>query len=237
MELLTFVTNIGENGGYWAALLAAFLWGGVSIIFSPCHLSSLPLVLGVVAKKDISIKKTFSIAVVFSLGVLLILLVIGLISTMLGILLGRIGAWSNLIPMAILLVFGLYFLGVLKLNFLNSLFSAPFFKKVSLWSVLVMGLFFGIGMGACTFAYLSPVMAASLKYAENGFTSSFLFYIAFALGHVTVIVSIAMLGKRLLMTGGQNRNPKVMNIIQKVIGILMLAGAGYFIITFIGDIL
>ena len=44
-EIFTILsTALYEN--YWIALLASFGWGVLSILLSPCHLSSIPLVVG-----------------------------------------------------------------------------------------------------------------------------------------------------------------------------------------------
>ena len=43
------------------ALLGSFLWGILSIILSPCHLTSIPLIIGFIDKQGISsAKRAFS---------------------------------------------------------------------------------------------------------------------------------------------------------------------------------
>ena len=44
-ELFTFLYNL-MTGSVWWAIIASFTWGLLSILLSPCHLSSIPLVVG-----------------------------------------------------------------------------------------------------------------------------------------------------------------------------------------------
>jgi len=60
------------------ALTAAFVWGGLSILLSPCHLSSIPLIVGFVdAQGRTSPRRAFAISTLFAVG---ILVTIGLIA-------------------------------------------------------------------------------------------------------------------------------------------------------------
>ena len=41
--------NTWMIGGFGLAVVGCFLWGLVSVLFSPCHLASIPLMVGYVA--------------------------------------------------------------------------------------------------------------------------------------------------------------------------------------------
>ncbi len=63
-ELFTILYN-AMMGSAWLALLASFMWGVLSILLSPCHLSSIPLVVGYITSQGkISVGKTFTISLV-----------------------------------------------------------------------------------------------------------------------------------------------------------------------------
>ena len=69
-EIFTILsTALYEN--YWIALLASFGWGVLSILLSPCHLSSIPLVVGFISSQGkITLGRTFYISLIFSVGIL-----------------------------------------------------------------------------------------------------------------------------------------------------------------------
>ena len=52
--LTQFFLTINEwmTGATWLAALGCFLWGMVSVLFSPCHLASIPLVVAYVAGQE-----------------------------------------------------------------------------------------------------------------------------------------------------------------------------------------
>jgi cytochrome c-type biogenesis protein len=80
------------------ALLASFLWGIASVLLSPCHLSSIPLVIAVlIGKRTLTLKQTFRLSLVFSIGVLVSIAIIGIITALLGRMLGDLGNHANLV--------------------------------------------------------------------------------------------------------------------------------------------
>ena len=81
---------------FLVALLGSFLWGILSILLSPCHLSSIPLVIGYISSQgQIKIKRSFYLALVFAAGILITIALIGLITASMGRLLGDVGQWGN----------------------------------------------------------------------------------------------------------------------------------------------
>jgi cytochrome c-type biogenesis protein len=70
IELFSWLTKAIEGTPY-IALIAAFIWGILSILLSPCHLASIPLIIGYIDEQGrISIKRAFWISVLFALGIL-----------------------------------------------------------------------------------------------------------------------------------------------------------------------
>ena len=49
-ELFSSLTT-AMSGSFYPALLASFGWGILSILLSPCHLSSIPLVIGYISSQ------------------------------------------------------------------------------------------------------------------------------------------------------------------------------------------
>ncbi len=66
------------SGRFEIALLAAYGWGVLSILLSPCHLSSIPLVIGYITSQGkISLRRSFSLSLVFSVGILITIAMVG----------------------------------------------------------------------------------------------------------------------------------------------------------------
>ena len=112
-QVLTSLSD-GLDGSFGWALLAAFAWGVVSIVFSPRHLASVPLVVGFISTQDdASTGRALRLSLVFSLGVLASIALIGLITASLGRLVGDLGAVGNVA--VVFFVFALGHCGVIVL--------------------------------------------------------------------------------------------------------------------------
>ncbi len=106
------------------AIFGAFLWGVLSILLSPCHLSSIPLVVGFISGQgEITNRRAFSLSFLFALGVLITIALIGVITGLSGRMLGDIGPYGNYIAAVVFFVVGLYLLDVISLPFLGKVGS------------------------------------------------------------------------------------------------------------------
>ena len=90
-RIFTSLTQAVE-GTAAIAIVASFVWGILSILLSPCHLASIPLIVGFVDRQgQISTKRAFAISAVFAAGILATISLIGLVTTMAGKILGDVG--------------------------------------------------------------------------------------------------------------------------------------------------
>ena len=145
------------------ALSTSFIWGIFSILLSPCHLSSIPLIIAFIGEQGkMPTKRAFWLATSFSLGILATITVIGLITGLLGRMLGDIGSYGNYIVAIIFFVIGLHLLEIIQLPFLGKT-NQPSFQKKGLWAAFGLGLIFGIALGPCTFAYMAPMLGIVFK--------------------------------------------------------------------------
>lgn len=228
-QIFNTLTN-AMSGYFGIALLAAYGWGVLSILLSPCHLSSIPLVLGYISlKENPTQKKVFKLSLVFALGVLASIVIVGGITSLLGGIMGYIGPYGNIISAAVLLTTGLYLLDWIKLSW------APIKPKPNNqagWTgAALLGLVFGIGLGPCTFAYMAPVAVAAFTIGGASLLKATEIVLMFGLGHCTVIVVSAMLVKTLQKYMRWTRKSNGILAFKKLCGILVLAGAAYFIYT------
>lgn len=95
IEQIFTALTAAMTGYFGIALLAAYAWGVLSILLSPCHLSSIPLVLGYISLKDNPThKKVFKLSLAFALGVLVSIAIVGATTSLLGGILGYIGPFG-----------------------------------------------------------------------------------------------------------------------------------------------
>ena len=55
------------EGSTYISLGASFLWGIISVLISPCHLASIPLIIGYIGgQSDLTLKRAFQISLIFA---------------------------------------------------------------------------------------------------------------------------------------------------------------------------
>jgi cytochrome c-type biogenesis protein len=186
-DLFTWLT-LAMGEGFAVALLAALGWGIASILLSPCHLSSIPLVIGYVSSQGKEgTKRPFSLSLVFALGILLTIGLVGLITASAGRMMGDVGLWGNILVAGVFLVVGLYLLDVIRFSW-SSIMPAGSIARG--WrGALVLGLLFGVGLGPCTFAFMAPVLGVVFSLATTNTVQALGLMAAFGIGHCAVIVA------------------------------------------------
>ncbi|MFA8342866.1 MAG: cytochrome c biogenesis CcdA family protein [Rhodothermaceae bacterium] len=218
------------TGTVSVAVIASFGWGVLSIILSPCHLSSIPLIIGYISSQGkISAKKTFAISMVFSTGILITIALIGIVTAYLGRLMGDVGSFGNYIVAAIFFVVGLYLLDIINLNW-NSL-KLKQTKSSGLIAALVLGLLFGIALGPCTFAYMAPVLGVVFQTAQTNYPLAIVYLLAFGIGHCAVIAGAGMLAGKVQNYLNWSEESNILKWIKRICGILVIMGGIYLIFT------
>ncbi|MFH1142997.1 MAG: cytochrome c biogenesis protein CcdA [Candidatus Eisenbacteria bacterium] len=188
MEHLFTVLTDAVQGSAFVAAGAAFAWGVLSIVLSPCHLASIPLIVAFIGEQEgRSTRRAFAIALVFAAGILLTIAAIGGVTAALGRMLGDIGRYGNYAIALIFLLLGLHFLGVFPLPWSGA--GPGTSRRKGLWAALVLGLIFGVGVGPCTFAYMAPMLGVTFKVAAKNLGWGMLLLLLYGLGHCAVIVA------------------------------------------------
>ncbi|MCK4292981.1 MAG: cytochrome C biogenesis protein, partial [Planctomycetes bacterium] len=164
-RLFTTLTHAVE-GTPLIAIGAAFLWGILSILLSPCHLASIPLIIGFIDEQGrISTRRAFTISTLFAVGILITIGIIGAITAAAGRMIGDLGKYGNYFVAVVFFVVGLHLLGVIPMPW-----SAPGrvgMKRRGMLAALILGLVFGIALGPCTFAYMAPMLGVTFKLAAT----------------------------------------------------------------------
>ena len=119
-KMFTTLTHAVE-GTAAIALAAAFIWGILSIILSPCHLSSIPLIIGFIGQQGkMSTKRAFITSTLFAVGILITIGAIGAVTAALNRMMGDVGRYGNYFVAVIFFIVGLHLLDVIPMPF-----SAP----------------------------------------------------------------------------------------------------------------
>ena len=211
------------------AFVASFVWGVLSIILSPCHLASIPLIIGFIEKQGrVSLRRAFFTATLFSIGILITIAFIGFITGLLGRILGDVGPYGNYFVAVIFFIVGLYLLGIVPLPFLGQS-GQPSFKKKGLIAAFFLGLIFGIALGPCTFAYMAPMLGIAFSVAATKFFFAVMLIIAYAIGHCSVIILAGTFTGLVQHYLNWNEQSKGAVILKKVCGVLVLLGGVYLI--------
>ena len=228
-QLFTVLTRAIE-GGPAVALSAAFAWGILSILLSPCHLASIPLIVGFIDEQgQISTKRAFQIALLFSLGILVTIGLIGAITAAAGRMMGDVGAFGNYFVAAIFFLVGLHLLGVIPMPFTGP--GQVKMKKRGRIAAFLLGLLFGVALGPCTFAYLAPMLAVTFQTAAAHMAYGILLLISYGVGHCAVIVLAGTFTETVQHYLNWNESSQGATILKKICGVLVLLGGLWMIYT------
>jgi len=226
-QLFTSLTHAVE-GTPAIALAAAFVWGILSILLSPCHLASIPLIIGFIDQQGrMSTKRAFLISMLFAVGILITIAAIGVITAAAGRMLGDVGRYGNYFVAAIFLVVGLILLDVIPLPF-----SGPGqvgMKRKGMLAAFMLGLVFGVALGPCTFAYMAPMLAVTFKTAATNLSYGVLLLLSYGIGHCSVIVFAGTCTELVQRYMNWNEKSKGAVIVKKICGVLVLLGGVYLI--------
>lgn len=230
IKTFSFLTG-ALNASPIIAIASAFIWGILSILLSPCHLSSIPLIVGFISgQKQTSTKRAFALSLLFSIGILITIGIIGLITGLAGRMMGNIGQWGNITVAIIFFIVGLYLLDLIKLPFLNQ-WSQPKFQNKGLIASFVLGLLFGIALGPCTFAYMAPLLGIVFTVSHSQIVYGIILILFYALGHCTVIVLAGTFTEVVEKYLNWNETSKGTLMIKKVCGILVILGGVYLLLN------
>ena len=174
------------TGASALAALGCVLWGVVSVLFSPCHLAAIPLMVAYVAGQEKAIKprQAMGYSAAFTTGLFITIALIGIICALLGRMLGDVGAYWQILVGAVLIWVALGMLGVESCTLSNSLSGR--FNMKGLPGAFGLGLSYGILSGSCTFGFIAPILA--IITVQGDVAMGTVFIVLFAVGHCLPIL-------------------------------------------------
>ncbi len=214
---------------YWGALSA-----GLVAFFTPCILPMVPFYLSYMAGISMSElqgddriapgaqRRLVTSALFFALGVTTIFGLLGLGATAAGQAFAQWKEELSYIAAAVIFVFGLHFLGVIRIPFLMR--EARMESKMDPSTIVgayVMGLAFGFGWTAC----VGPVLATILMVAsmKDQLWQGGSLLVTFGLGMTAPFVVAAVFAKPFLAFMARNR--KYMPYVEKFLGAMLIVFA------------
>lgn len=230
MEQLFTRLSHAVEGAPLIALTASFIWGVLSIVLSPCHLASIPLIVGFISGQgQVTARRAFWTSTLFAVGILVTIAVIGTITAAAGRIMGDVGRYGSYFVALIFIAVGLHLMGVIPLPFSGA--GQVGMKRKGLLAALILGLVFGIALGPCTFAYMAPMLGVTFKLAATHFLYGALLLLAYGMGHCAVIVAAGTSTELVQHFLNWNEQSKGVVIVKMICGILVILGGGWLIYT------
>ncbi|HOJ63185.1 MAG TPA: cytochrome c biogenesis protein CcdA [Spirochaetota bacterium] len=228
-NLFIFLTELLYKNWVFG-LVSAFVWGILSVILSPCHIASIPLIMAFIGRQGkIKLYKAFLISLVFSLGILISITFIGFITAITGRVIGNIGLIGYIIVFVIFIIVGLNFLGVINIPDIIK-FNQPKESKGLLGGFL-LGLMFGLALGPCTFAFMAPILSIVFTNATKNFILSFFLITFYAIGHCLVFIIFGTFSELAQKFLNWDEKSNATIVVKKIIGVIIII-AGIYILIF-----
>jgi cytochrome c-type biogenesis protein len=228
MEELFSAMSHAVEGGPLVALAAAAVWGVLSVVLSPCHLASIPLIVGFISGQgQVSTRRAFGIACLFAVGILITIAAIGALTAAAGRMMGDVGRWGNYFVALIFFGVGLHLLGAIPMPW-----SGPGqvgMKRKGLLAAFLLGLIFGIALGPCTFAFMAPVLGVVFNAAKTSAVYAASLLLAYGVGHCAVIVVAGTSTEVVQRFLDWNEQSKGLTVVKQVCGVLVILGGGWLI--------
>jgi cytochrome c-type biogenesis protein len=186
IDTFFLMVNQWMTGGTNLALAGCFIWGVISVLFSPCHLASIPLMVAYVGGQTNQPKpmQATVYSVAFTTGLFISIAAIGIICALLGRMLGDVGNYWQIVVGFVLVWVSLGMFGVKGCSLSGGLLYRLQFKGLK--GALGLGLAYGTLSGSCTFGFIAPILAVIT--VQQQITSGMLMIFLFAIGHCIPIV-------------------------------------------------
>ena len=220
------------NAAPLLAVAASLIWGILSILLSPCHLVSIPLIVGYVERQSKAAGGSpVALSALFSTGMILAIAVTGLVTGLLGRIIGDIGTLGYVVLSLAVIYAGLSIPGWVPLP-LNGADTSRHAKRVggSRWGAFLLGMIFGAALGPCTFAFMAPVLGLILSVSSQNLLLAVLLGLAFAVGHGGVVVLAGAQTGRIEKLAGWSGRSRAARRVKTFCGLLVISGGMYLML-------
>jgi len=218
--ILESLSELITKSGWLAPLLA--LLAGVLTSFTPCSLSSIPLVIGYVGgvgKRDT--KRAFWLSVTFSAGAAVTFTVLGVVASLAGKLMGTSASWWYIILGGLMILMALQTWGIFEIIPSSYLISKN--TKKGFVGAFIAGILGGIFSSPCS----TPVLIALLAIVagKGSILWGILLLLLYSIGHgILAIVAGTSIGfvQKLSSSDKYGRASAVLKIVMGAIILLIV---------------
>ncbi|WP_283689649.1 cytochrome c biogenesis CcdA family protein [Clostridium perfringens] len=226
MEFLAYFNSVISNNIFLAIILSFF--AGVVASFSPCTLSSIPLLIGYVQGSEVKDnKKAFKYSLIFSIGLGITFTVIGLLTALIGKAFLGAGKFWYIILAFIMIGSGLQVLDVINLFGDKKEACKITKRREGILDVFFLGILSGILSSPCA----TPIMAAIIAFiaASGNLVIGMIMLLMYSLGHSVLIIlagtSFGLVEKIAYSENGK----KIGRVLKNILGtIIILVGLYLF---------
>ena len=212
--------------------LLSFMEGMITFI-SPCLLPMLPIYISYFAGGDTGSakshqRKTLGNAVGFVLGFSLVFLLLGAAAGTFGRFIKQYGIVFNLLGGAVLILFGLNFMGAVRVGFLDRALRIPMkVNTFNFFTSLLLGTIFAIGWTPCVGAFLGSALILAANSQETAKGIEMLLSFSLGLG-IPFVISAILIDSLKQTFSAVKRHYRAISLVSGllliVIGVLMMSG-------------
>lgn len=202
---------------------------GITTFISPCLLPMLPIYISYFAggNGDRSTRKTITNALGFVLGFTVVFVALGAVAGTLGGLLKEYQTIINIVTGAVVVFFGLHFLGLFKLHIFKGMKAFDGTKELGFFSTALFGIIFSVGWTPCVGVFLGSALMLASQQGETFTGILMLLAYSFGLG-IPFVASAVLIDKLKGTFNFIKKHYRIINIVCGVlltaVGILMMTG-------------
>ncbi len=211
----------------WLAPFIAFL-AGVITSFTPCSLSSVPLIVGYVGGTsslggEQNTKQAFMLSVIFALGSALTFTIFGVIASLAGELIGTAAKWWFITLGSLMMLMVLQMLGIYQ--FIPSVNLMAKNKKKGVVGAFLAGILGGLFASPCSTPVLIVLIA--IVAGKGSLAFGIILFLLYSLGHgILAVIAGTSVGfvQKLSQNDSYAHVAKALNIALSII----LMGIGFY---------
>lgn len=204
------------------SLGASLIWGILSVFLSPCHVASIPLIIGYINDHKVPDSKDgFRLSLLFALGILAMIILMGFVTGFLGRILGDVGAPILITAYIFLLLCGLWLLDIplfrrLNISVLDGIHG---YEKLGAFT---LGFLYGIVLGPCSFAFIAPMIGIVFTKSLNQMWFGITLFVLYGIGHTTSIVLAGTFGNKIINYINSEKIGNLSNWIKRFCGLFLI---------------
>ena len=202
---------------------------GIASFISPCLLPMVPIYISYfIGENDKKNNKVISNSIGFVLGFTMVFLILSIFASSLGSILSSNIKYIKILFGIVIILFGLNYMDLLKINFLNrSNIKKANTKNLNFFKALIFGVLFSISWTPCIGTFLSSALLLIAK--EQDIAKGIIMMLLYSIGlGIPFIISAILIDK---LKNVFNFIKYHYSIIKKVSGIILII-AGIYMIFF-----